>query len=183
MTQFPGQKQGEVLHFIIRKHWIVYLRIALFFVLALLAPVVLYQGLVWGGLHLEAEVRQWGLLLFLIHADIILLRTMIRWIEEEIDLVLVTGERLISIEQIAFLHRTITETELSEVQDVKGESMGLLAHIFGYGMLEVQTAGEKITFRIESVGNPDDFRRKILDLCHDYKMKLSGHQNGSGAAS
>ena len=169
--RFPGQKEGEEIRYIVRKHWIIYLKIGLLVVTAAGLPLLGYLFLEF-AIDMGANARRITTLFFLIYLEIVTLMVYIRWLEEEMDIMIVTNERVISIDQVSFLHRTISETELSQVQDVKHEAKGLLANLLGFGSLEVQTAAEKITFRIQDVPKPYEMGRCIVDLCNQYKHEF-----------
>lgn len=170
-ARFPGQKEGENIEFLVRKHWIIYLKLALFLGLTVGLPVLVYFGVEF-GFDFGSNLKKWLTLILLLYLELIALITFIRWIEEELDLIIVTNERVISIDQVSFLHRTISETELSQIQDVKHVTKGLLSNIFEFGQLEIQTAAEKIVFRIDDVPDPYKTARKVMDLRDEYKRKF-----------
>jgi hypothetical protein len=134
-------------------------------------PLILFFLLEFGVdvLDLSSNTKRWVTLIFMLYLELIMLMTYIRWLEDELDIIIVTNERIISIDQVSFLHRTISETELSQVQDVKHVSRGLLANVMGYGSLEVQTAAQKIVFEIKQVQKPYEMARCIMDLCNTYR--------------
>lgn len=177
---FPGQKPDEVVKYVVRKHWIIYLKLGIFFVMAAGIPFGGYLMLQFGSdfLELTANAKRWATLIFLMYVELIMLITFIRWLEDELDIIIVTNERVISIDQVSFLHRTISETELSQIQDVKHVAKGLLANVLGFGSLEVQTAAQKIVFEIKDVEKPYEMARCIMDLCHAYKEKFAQEHHG-----
>ena len=123
-----------------------------------------------GYFVLEAQnMNPWITIIFLMYVNLMLLAGFIRWLEEEMDIILITNERIISIEQLSFFNRTVSETELSQVQDVKHVSRGMLSNLLNFGNLEVQTAGEKIVFNMKDVANGEKCASEILNLCRDYK--------------
>ncbi len=170
---FPGQKPGEVVHSILYKHWIVYMRLAVFLLFMIGLPIA-------GYFVFEAHtMNPWVTIIFLMYINLMLLVGFIRWLEEDMDIILVTNERIINIEQLSFFNRTVSETELSQVQDVKHVSRGVLSNLLNFGNLEVQTAGEKIVFDMKDVKNGEQCASQILDLCREYKRE----QNFNNAAS
>ena len=117
-------------------------------------------------------------LIFLCYLDILALIAFIRWLEEELDLIIVTNERVISIDQVTFMHRTISETELVQIQDVKHIAKGVLSNVFGFGSLQIQTAADKIAFVIHDVPAPYKMARKIMDVRDECKQKLMAKHGG-----
>ena len=176
---FPGQKPGETIQYIVHKHWIIYVRLAGFVLAVAGIPFVSYFFLV-EEVPLSPNQQHWLTLLFFLYLILILSITFIRWLEEEMDMIIVTNERIISIDQVTFMHRTISETELSQVQDVKHVAKGLLANLFGFGSLEIQTAAHKVVFVIKAVYNPFEMARGILDLCNTYKKEFAKNHGGNG---
>jgi len=181
LKHFPGQKPDEEIKFVVRKHWIIQVKIFLFFLVLASVPTLAYLGLQFGFefLELTQNSKRWITLIYLLYMDLVLLLTLIRWIEEELDIVIVTNERIISIDQVSFLHRTISETELSQVQDVKHVAKGVMANVLGFGSLEVQTAAQKIMFMIKNVEKPYEMARSIIDLCNVYKKDFLKDNHGS----
>lgn len=126
-----------------------------------------------GSIDLTQDTHRWITIIFLMYLNLMLLVGFIRWLEEDMDIILVTNERIISIEQLSFLSRTVSETELSQVQDVKHVAHGLLSNLLNFGDLVVQTAGEKNVFEIRDVAGGENYASQILHLCREYKH--AGH--------
>lgn len=176
-----------MIHCLLYKHWIVYLRLAIFFLFMVGLPAVGYFFLEAQGTQtfdLTENAHRWITIIFLLYIDLMLLVGFIRWLEEDMDIILVTNERIISIEQLSFFNRTVSETELSQVQDVKHVARGMLSNLLNFGNLEVQTAAEKILFVMKDVGQGEHYASQILTLCREYKRGMNsphGHGPGAGA--
>ncbi len=56
----------------------------------------------------------------------------IEWLNHELDLYIVTNNRIIGVEQISFLNRTVSECSLGQVQEVNSKTKGLFANILIY---------------------------------------------------
>lgn len=80
-----------------------------------------------------------------------------------LDVWIVTNRRVLSIEQNGLFSRTISELRLYRVQDVTSTITGLLHTIFGYGNVEVQTAGEKEHFIFEDIPHAQLVAKAILE--------------------
>lgn len=168
---FPGQKENEHIQFLVRKHWIIYVKVFLFLIMMVGIPLGIY-ALIPSETDFSQTTEALLRLVFLLYLNGLLLVGFIRWMEEESDLLIVTNERILSIEQVSFMHRTISETALFQVQDVKHVCKGVLSTLLGFGSLEVQTAAEKIVFRIKDVVRPYDMARRIMDLCSVARTSL-----------
>ena len=79
-------------------------------------------------------------------------------------MIIVTNERIINHDQVDFLHRQISETNLQQIQDIKGSERGLLGNIFHFGIMEVRTAADVVVFKLHDAINPFENARKILDI-------------------
>lgn len=86
------------------------------------------------------------------------------FIDYYLDGWLITTRRVLSVEQHGLFSRTVSELDLSRIQDVTSEEKGVLAFVFGYGTVYVQTAGETTRFDFHQVPHPEDVRKRILGL-------------------
>lgn len=175
-----------MIHCILYKHWIVYAKLALFLLVMVGLPAVGYSILEANGaatFDLTKNANQWITLIFLMYTNLMLLVGFILWLEEDMDIILVTNERIISIEQLSFFNRTVSETELSQVQDVKHVAKGLLSNLLNFGNLEVQTAAERVLFLMKNVTNSEERASQILNLCREYKRDMNSSQKHHEAIS
>ena len=128
--KFPGQQEHEKIEFLVRKHWIVDVKIMLLiFTLYLLPAMFFLSALIiywpdffgaWSGPITTA------FLIYLLFAG---LGLYIKLLSEELDLMVVTNLRIINLDQVGFMERTVSEASLMQIQDVKGIEKGLLNNI------------------------------------------------------
>lgn len=90
-----------------------------------------------------------------------------------LDLWIVTNDRIMNIEQHGLFGRTVSELDLSNIQDVTSEIKGIFATIFNYGEVHIQTAAEEKRFVFEQISNPHEVRKTILDLVAEDKRRQS----------
>lgn len=163
--RFPGQKAEESIQLVIRKHWIIDFKIAFMICIVSFLPFILAIAggyLSWDG-HLN-DVFLVTSLAFVMYFMLMLLVTYVKWLNEELDIIVVTETRIISHEQIDIFHRQVSEANLSQIQDVTGVSKGFLQSILHYGDLEIQTSSSDVFFLIKSVQFPYENARILLDL-------------------
>lgn len=163
--RFPGQKENESIQLVIRKHWIIDVKIAV---------ALLMMGVIPLALAITAEVFVWQAgfsdaflvvaLLFTLYFLGLLLFTYIKWLNEELDIIVVTDNRIISHEQIDLFHRQVSEANLSQIQDVTGIEKGFWQSILHYGNIEIQTSASDVFFVIKHVTNPYENARALLDM-------------------
>lgn len=88
-----------------------------------------------------------------------------------LDLWIVTNDRIMNIEQNGLFGRTISELDLTKIQDVTSEINGIIPTIFNYGDVHIQTAAEEKRFVFEQVPNPHEVRKTIIDLVAEDKKR------------
>ncbi|HUD21088.1 MAG TPA: PH domain-containing protein [Candidatus Saccharimonadales bacterium] len=164
----------EEIKFIVRHHWGGFLgTLGITFALGLF-PILLYYAwsLVAGGTlatyHLLVIVSMSSFWLFLL--------TFLfgSWINFYYDIIIITSERMINIDQEGLLARKTSELSLAQIQNVSAEVDGFLHSLLGFGLLIVETAGEgtsdvihpglKGYFTIEDIPDPNRIARALLDL-------------------
>ncbi len=165
LLRFPGQRPDEKIEAVIHKHWIIDLQLmATAALLGLPPPVIAFTSgwVLWDRLPTGAFLL--AAIALVIYLQILLLVIYVHWVNEELDLIIVTNERILSHEQIDLFHRQVCETPLEQVQDIKGTEKGLFGALFHYGVLEAQTAASDTFFRISHARNPHSAARLILDI-------------------
>lgn len=71
-----------------------------------------------------------------------------------LDVWVLTDQRVIAIEQRGLFARTVSEFDLSRIQDVTIEVHGIIPTMFNYGNLMVRTASEHENFIFKQVWRP-----------------------------
>lgn len=89
---------------------------------------------------------------------------------------IVTNERLVDVDFLGLLSKTINVTQLSKIEDVNYSQKGLAQSIFNFGDVIVETASEQKTtdltgetsaFTFKSIANPDSVVTIISQLIDD----------------
>ncbi|MCX6808468.1 MAG: hypothetical protein NTW50_02265 [Candidatus Berkelbacteria bacterium] len=79
---------------------------------------------------------------------------------------IITNERLFSVNQAGFFKRSISETNLDNVIDIRSETKGFFKTVLHYGSLIVRTAGanEEGDIIIEDIPDPYFAQQKIAQV-------------------
>lgn len=90
------------------------------------------------------------------------------------NVVFITNEKIAQILYITLFNRKISQLNIGDVQDVTVSQNGFFAHIFGYGTLVVETAGEQQNYTFSFVPNPYQ-SAKIIITAHEDNLKQYGN--------
>jgi hypothetical protein len=86
------------------------------------------------------------------------------WVLYYLNIQIVTNIRIVDIDQYSLFHRTISELHINQIEDVTSETKGVIATIFQFGYVFVQTAGTRERFEFDRVARPEEIEKLILEL-------------------
>lgn len=95
------------------------------------------------------------------------------WMNYYLDIIIVTPEHLINIQQIGLLNHKVSEQSLLRVQDVTSRVNGFWQTYFRYGTVVAETAGDEPNFSMRDVPNPNSVANIILRL-HEELIEKGG---------
>jgi hypothetical protein len=153
---FEGQRPSEKIIFILRKHPAVLFRPILWLSLLTLLPICafVYFKFSW--------VFSYTFFFWLIFGGAYGLRTWYCFKESQYIL---TNERLICVEQKNFFHKSVSEADLSKIQEANYEVKGFWPSMLEFGNVEVHLyppAGAKMI--LEQVEEPKKIQQQILNI-------------------
>jgi uncharacterized membrane protein YdbT with pleckstrin-like domain len=90
------------------------------------------------------------------------------------NVVFVTNEKLAQVLYITLFNRKISQLNIGDIQDVTVTQKGFFAHIFGYGTLVVETAGEQQNYTFTFVPHPYPAAKLIIQA-HEANLKQYGN--------
>jgi len=90
-----------------------------------------------------------------------LLAVFIHW---HFNIFIVTNHRIIDIDFFYLLYKKFAETRIEKVQDISLRTGGIMATMFNYGDVLIQTASELPNFVFEKVPKPSEVVDVISDL-------------------
>ncbi len=150
----------EQVELIIKRHWIVYVFIWVYlFSAIILSSVLLFFFLTKVWIYIILIVFWMGFSLFLY----------VRWLDHELDLFIVTNNRVIWIEQISLLNRTVSECSLSQIQEVWSKTMWFFANMLNYWTITIQTAWNVANFIMEYAPDAINTSSKIHSMINTHR--------------
>lgn len=75
---------------------------------------------------------------------------------------ILTSDSLTQIAQNSLFDKQNSQLSLGNLEDISAHQDGILAHIFGFGLLKVETAGEREKFAFPYCPNPNKYAQQIL---------------------
>lgn len=91
---------------------------------------------------------------------------------------IVTDERVIDVDWYSIIYRKVSSTQISKIQDVSAAQSGVIAGIFDFGDVEIQTAGEERNFEFTAVPHPQLVSKKIQELVQTEEDKNGSDNDG-----
>ncbi len=161
--KFPGQREEETVMFLVRKHWIILVKMSFVILILMLVPIAIFISIMAAFWH--GELGDLYMIIALVFNSYLLFMCFViyeKLLNEELDLIIVTNERVIAHNQLDIFHREICETSLDQIQDVRGSEKGMFGSLLNYGHLEIQTASKEVNFSIQYAANPHEGAREIF---------------------
>lgn len=85
---------------------------------------------------------------------------------------IITDRSLVQVVQKTLFNRKVSRLNFSNVEDVSAEQRGILASIFDYGTLLVQTAGERDNFEFSWCPHPNVLADRVIEARQRYAEAL-----------
>ena len=149
----------------LRRHWIVYFDIATILAAALAYTIFMMAMQSW--LRIIPSPVHW---LILVSSWLYLLQVVyIRWMNNQLDVTVVTNKRILDLEQTGFLSRKISECTLSRVQEVNAQKGGILGNLLHFGDISIHTSADKSDFNIRWIHHPLTNARRIHSMVDTYR--------------
>jgi uncharacterized membrane protein YdbT with pleckstrin-like domain len=163
---------------IYHRHWFAYVSDVISIIILLITPLILIIGyfiLPEGARNTLATIlgdqaAHVMVTLFAMWVMVVWIFAWIRWTMQYLNAIIITNERIYEIRQKGFFSRHILSFPLERIQDVTVETNGLLATMFGFGALTLETAGENHELDMHMMKDPEDIKLYI-NTAHDYKKE------------
>ncbi len=161
-VRFETQEAEEQIVLFLRQHLIVNVPWIALTIIFLLAPSVLFPFVIRSlpaplpFPYLLVGTLSW----YLVIAGFALVN-FLHWF---FNIYIVTNERVIDIDFQYLLFKRFSQAELERIQDISYTAGGIIATVFNYGNVYVQTAGEMPNLEFLAVPRPDKVVEKIRSL-------------------
>ncbi len=157
----------EEIVLIVRRHWFVFLTEILALVFATLLPFIIpaFSDFIYEkGTEYLAESQITATLTFFSASWLLLLWIIffIIFTNYYLDVLIVTNQRIIDVDQVGLFARDIATAPLQNIEDVKIETLGIIATMVNYGNLYLQTAGGDKEIVIRGIKNPEYVKKLIM---------------------
>ncbi len=174
--QLIHKKTYERIVHVVRRHTITFIPIALLFItLILVPPIVDWMGQnLWPEFFASPTLYPLLVLFLSIYYLSLCLFFYSYFIDFYLDILIVTNDRLVDIDQKGLFARSIAEIELYQIQDITSEVEGFFPSVFNYGNLIIQTASAVPRVIMYNVPGPHLLRQELLDLA---AIDKKYHQN------
>jgi hypothetical protein len=163
---FSGEHDDERIVLFMRAHPITMLPWALVSLALLLGPIVLLPllGMLGTGFGLGPGTALVAILFWYAGTFTYAFLNFLYWY---FNVYIVTNERVVDVDWYSLTHREINVSQISKIQDVTSQQIGVLSGIFDYGHVLIQTAGTEPNFEFLNVPHPQLVVRKIQELMEE----------------
>jgi uncharacterized membrane protein YdbT with pleckstrin-like domain len=83
----------------------------------------------------------------------------------------VTSKNVVQVQQGGVFTRKISQISLANVEDVTSVQKGVLAQIFGFGTIKIETAGEQVNFIFNYAPQPARIAKIILNAKDEFLIE------------
>lgn len=104
-------------------------------------------------------------------AFISLIVTIITTILYSLNVVYVTNEKVAQVHYLSIFNRKVMQLSIGNIEDVNVTQKGIFPHLFNYGTLLIETAGEMVNPSFSYVPHPHDNTHIIIEAHEAYVQK------------
>jgi uncharacterized membrane protein YdbT with pleckstrin-like domain len=162
--RFETQEETEKVILFLRQHFIVNVPWMLITILLVIAPTVIFPFLFRAlslNMAFPASYYVVGAMFWYLATFGFALSSFIGWF---FNIYIVTNERIVDIDFFYLLYKKFSQAELTKIQDINYTSGGVLAAMFNFGNVVVETAGEAPNIDFELIPFPEKVVETIREL-------------------
>jgi hypothetical protein len=83
---------------------------------------------------------------------------------------ILTDDSLTQVSQLSLFDKQSSQLSLASLEDVTVEQNGILPHMFNFGQIKAETAGEHSKFTFSYCPNPNQYARQILEARENFEQ-------------
>lgn len=158
-VRFKTQELEEKIILLLRMHWITNVPWIAMAILFMVSPMILNYFPLFD--FLPARYQFMGLILWYLLVTAFIIEQFLIWF---FNVYIITDERVVDIDFYGLLHKEISDAKIDKIQDVRVKIGGIIASLFNFGDIFIQTAGEEPNFDFRSVPNPERVAKILQGL-------------------
>lgn len=158
--ELENMRPWEEINMVIKRHWIVFLLLWVYFVVMFIFTITILVMFWFNVLSIFSMVILWLFFSLFMYVD---------WLNHELDMYVITNNRIIWVDQVSFLNREVSECNLWQVQEVNSRTKWLFANILNYWTILIQTAWSSTTLKMDLAPDALQKSRKILNIVDAYR--------------
>lgn len=85
-----------------------------------------------------------------------------------------TSDSITQVTQTSLFNKQSSQLSLGNLEDVTAEQNGILSHMFNFGVLRVETAGNKSKFVFPFCPNPNHYAQQVLTAREEFEQGRRG---------
>ena len=163
-VRFETQEENEQVILFLRQHLIVNIGWVILVVVMLTSPTVLFPFLLSAvnvSVHLPLGYILIGTVFWYLATFGFALANFISWF---FNIYIITNERIVDIDFYYLLYKDFKEAELTKIQDLSYTTGGIIATLFNFGNVHIETAGEAPNLVFELIPYPEKVVETIRGL-------------------
>jgi uncharacterized membrane protein YdbT with pleckstrin-like domain len=86
---------------------------------------------------------------------------------------ILTSDSITQIKQTSLFDRQSSQLSLANLEDVTAEQNGIFTHMFNYGTIKAETAGEHSKFHFYYCPNPNEYAKQIVEAREEFEQTIS----------
>jgi len=167
--RFETQDPNEEVILFMRQHMIVLIPKFILGITAFFAPLILFPILIrflQSPIEMPGGYIIVGMVFWYVATFGFFLSMFMQWY---FNIFIVTNRRVIDIDFLFFLYKKFGEAKIEKIQDISFRTGGIMATVFNYGDVIIQTAGEIPNLVFEKVPRPSEVVHILSDLTEYHK--------------
>lgn len=169
--RFETQSEKETVELFLRQHFVVNIPWIFISIVLLLSPSIVFPFLLQR--IPSSVIIPWGYIVvgsafWYVATFGFILASFLYWF---FNIYIVTNERVVDIDFYYLLYKRFSQAELTKIQDISYSSGGVVATIFDYGNVIIETAGEAPNLEFDKVPHPEKVVQTIRSLSERLKGK------------